>query len=454
MSSLDLHGWLRTCPEAPDAAQADVASKGTRRGDTQAQTTSLAFTITCRSPCLLAQRACRLVILLAAVAFSSSTTTMSVSSLSRPAWQTEDLQDEWVDLEEGESTISHHTNNDSLTRSISLTAPLATYIHTNSDAGTDDEADVSQHSAAPVGTFVVHDDQPPPHLPKTPGKGKKSNMKNIFTPLPLERMFDPPTPPHSEIRPPSVREPTPLHQESPRQEAEVPEQEDEILETDIPDMHSFHGRKASLSCQFTFTAPRQDYLNPDPSPSYPQAESTPAPPTAFNAAYPLSSGEPPLRLFQFQYDTYTREHLSAMVDSIAINTPSGSAFSPTAMNHGLSKVSEQTGSRESSLIDLRSAKRLKLSPPGDLMGDEEKTTDEKMPDAVITRPRLYGKDYVGASRSLMQQIKEARDFSTISTVASGQQRTPGGNSMSTPARSEISSAKLGMVLLVRLTFPS
>lgn len=363
---------------------------------------------------------------------------MSVQSFERPAWQTEDLQEEWVDLDDGESRVSHNTSkNDSLTRSIDLTQPLATYIHTNSDIESDEEEDVYAPNAsiAPVGTFVVHNDQPAPHLPKTPARGQKNNMKNMFTPLPLERMFDPPTPPHSQIRSPPSQTPIP------RQEDEA---SDEILETDLPEMRSFHVRRPSLSCQFTFTAPREDHLCPDASPSYPQAESTPIPPVASKEAAPTSA-EPPLRLFQFQYDTYTREQLSAMVDSIAINTPSGSAFSPTTMNmnHGLSKVSEQSGSHDANFHDFRSAKRVKLSPRSDYEAAEEKTTDENMPDAMITRPRLYGKDYVGASKSLMQQIKDARDFSTISTVASGQQRTPGGNSMATPVRSDLSSVRPG-----------
>jgi hypothetical protein len=55
---------------------------------------------------------------------------------------------------------------------------------------------------------------------------------------------------------------------------------------------------------------------------------------------------------------------------------------------------------------------VKLSPPSDYYGEGVGAG------ASIARPRPLRKDYVGESRNLMQQIKQARDFSTISTVAS------------------------------------
>jgi hypothetical protein len=60
---------------------------------------------------------------------------------------------------------------------------------------------------------------------------------------------------------------------------------------------------------------------------------------------------------------------------------------------------------------------VKLSPPSDYYGEGDGAG------ATIARPKELRKDYVGESRSLMQQIKQARDFSTISTVASGQTPT-------------------------------
>ncbi|KIK69884.1 hypothetical protein GYMLUDRAFT_212772 [Collybiopsis luxurians FD-317 M1] len=297
---------------------------------------------------------------------------------SRPAWQTDELEDEWIEPE-AEDDDEEQFNG---TRSISFTAPLSTQIHTINDISLPSPSS-SAHSK---GTFLVHQSVPNlPLLPKTPGRNK-TQMKNFFSPMPLERLFEPPSPPHSQ--------PIPLTASS---------SSDEIIETDVPNMISFDGRKPSLDCQFTFSAPRDDILTLG---NRPQAESTPG--NAVQRTPNAPSTDPPLRLFQFQYDTYTRDHLSAMVDSIAVNPAlsSGATNSPASLENGLSRVSEATGSLLHS-SDLRSAKRIKLSPKSDF---EERLEPQ--------RPKLSGKDYVGESRSLMQQIKQARDFSTISTVAS------------------------------------
>ncbi|KAF7297698.1 hypothetical protein MKEN_01393100 [Mycena kentingensis (nom. inval.)] len=297
----------------------------------------------------------------------------------RPAWQTEELQDEWVDLEPEEDNDDETDNSLSYgSRSVSLTEHLSSHIQSSSPA-----------SFQPVGTFLVRDDIPAAPVLKTPGKGRSGIIKDFFSPLPLERMFEPPTPPlRSMTMPP------------------VPEASDEIVETDLPDMVSFHGRRASLDCKFTFSAPRQ--LDPKPTLSFPQAQSTPTPPFAPNnaaaAAAAPPSTDPRLRLFQFQYDTFTRDHLSALADSIAVNTPSaGTAARLEAPR--LSPVSE------ASFSDLRSTKRVKLSPPSDY-------GEGAGAGATVARPKIFGRAYVGESQSLMEKIKQARDFSTISTVAS------------------------------------
>ncbi|KAJ7164715.1 hypothetical protein C8R43DRAFT_1232838 [Mycena crocata] len=322
---------------------------------------------------------------------------MSEESPQRPAWQTDELQDEWVDLDSEDASDDDANNLTYGTRSISLTVPLPSHIHTNSDIDADkSNSPTSFHG---VGTFLVREDIPiGPVLPKTPGKGR-GIIKDFFSPLPLERMFEPPTPPSGPTHVPPVT----ADEESPS---------DEILETDLPNMVSFHGRKASIACQFTFAAPRvSSSLNPDAAKaSYPQAQSTPTPPFAPNAAAAPPT-DPRLRLFQFQYDTFTREHLSALADSIAVNTPSGTG---TRSDGRLSTVSE------ASFSDLRSTKRVKLSPPSDY-GEGAGAR------ASIARPKIYGKAYVGESLSLMEKIKQARDFSTISTVASAHQSPVGGD---------------------------
>jgi hypothetical protein len=245
-------------------------------------------------------------------------------------------------------------------------------------------------------------------------------IKDFFTPLPLERMFEPPSPPPSSERQTQPSNPSPLSRSinNPNTPSSG-EMEDEIIETDMPNMNSFHGRKASMACQFTFSVPREasSPSNALGVGSLPQAQSTPNPPFLPRAAAPPT--DPRLRLFQFQYDTYTREHLSALVDSIAINTPSGTGTTatPKSFSNALSRVSEVTGTA-ANVSHMRSAKRLKLSPSSDFCGEGAGSR------ITITHPKIYSKDYVGESRSLMQQIKQARDYSTISSVASGQRNSP------------------------------
>ena len=72
---------------------------------------------------------------------------------------------------------------------------------------------------------------------------------------------------------------------------------------------------------------------------------------------------PGLRLFRSTYDTYTREHLSALVDSIAIepspsppNIPNGRDLREWSPSASIS------GSGESESSDMRSSKRMRMSP--------------------------------------------------------------------------------------------
>ncbi|KAF7299336.1 hypothetical protein MIND_00882800 [Mycena indigotica] len=283
----------------------------------------------------------------------------------RPAWQTEELGEEWVDVEpeegDGDGEEGEDGESGEGTRSVSLTEPLPSHIVSSTDSP-------GGGGTAPfgVGTFLVREDRAPAVLPKTPGRGRSAGMKDFFSPLPLERMFEPPTPPLPPVPMPPV--------------SEEGSSGEEVLETDLP-MVSFHGhgRRRSLDCRFTH--PSNNHGNNGPA------------------------TDPRLRLFQFTYDTFTREHLSALADSIAVNTPSG----PAAPR--LAPVSEDSPS----FSDLRSTKRVKLSPPGEyghVYGEGAGAN------ASIARPRVLGKAYVGESRSLMEKIRQARDFSTVSTVVS------------------------------------
>lgn len=177
-------------------------------------------------------------------------------------------------------------------------------------------------------------------------------MKDFFTPLKLESMFEPP----------------PLKQ-----------------------------------TEFTFQAP---IATSTPIPPVPQ---TPANKQLQRVA---AAEGTPLKLFQFTYDTYTREHLSAMVDSIAV-VPSGSASPP--------------GTR------LRSAKRVKLSPASDFVNSDVGVT--------IGRPVVEGgksreggesrrdwRERAAEAKAIMDDIRKG-DWSTMSSrfsVATPPAETSGG----------------------------
>jgi hypothetical protein len=305
---------------------------------------------------------------------------------SQPAWQTEELKDEWP--EEGDDVSEHYT------RSISLTIPVGSF-HSPVHSGTGLSQDNTDSDVADVaGTFLIRQDALPA-LPQRLSAQKKGLIKDFFSPIALERMFDPPSP-RTPIFPspnPSARNdythPPPLSTRSSSVPSPICGQE--VLPNRHPTGTS--SLQQDMSCRFTFSVP-----HPAPThiaPAYTQDKN------ATTAVAPLT--DPPLRLFQFQYDTFTRDHLSAMVDSIAINSPSGSNtgnfVANTSSPFGLAPVSEV--SAQSSSIELRSAKRVKLSPASDLHGLKDCTSYD------AGRP-VRRKDYVGESRFFMAQIKNAK----------------------------------------------
>ena len=336
----------------------------------------------------------------------------------KPAWLTDELADvdEWIDWDDEQPADPDRSGSE-----LSFTQPLGSVLVRHSDLGSPGVASNSDDSG---GTFIVREEVPAvPLLPKTPGKNKKSGMKDFFSPLALERMFEPPSPQSStsvlpQAHPgtaPSV--PSRLSQvHVPTLEPSVAENEEEVSAAlSPPSMRELEGLKADTSlAQFTFTAPRPSPFNP--AGPAPMAQSTPAPAHATRSLNPPST-DPRLRLFQFQYDTFTRDHLSAMVDSIAVNTPSGASgeSGPSSRGSRRSTPSGLSPVHETSFSRLRSAKRLKLSPTSDFSG--EKGDGQ----AIIIRPSSR-RDYVGESKDLMEQIRKARDFSTVSTVAT--ERSP------------------------------
>lgn len=131
---------------------------------------------------------------------------------------------------------------------------------------------------------------------------------------------------------------------------------------------------------FTFAAPRQASKPVTASSSH-STEFAPSPFHSNEASHstlhkiPQGSVRPGLRLFRGAYDTYTREHLSALVDSIAIEaSPSPPITSPTNMRQWSSDSSRSRGQSDSMSEesraesqdleenDSRSSKRMRMSP--------------------------------------------------------------------------------------------
>lgn len=119
--------------------------------------------------------------------------------MDRPAWQTEELDEEWPE----EDTNGTQRSAASATSSISLTQAIGSLditdqLHQRSRNGSLSSAPGgSQNGTVAKGTFVVREDQAPPLLPKTPAKSKGAGFAGMFNPLAIEKMFDPPTPPAS-----------------------------------------------------------------------------------------------------------------------------------------------------------------------------------------------------------------------------------------------------------------
>ncbi|RPD73949.1 hypothetical protein L226DRAFT_91508 [Lentinus tigrinus ALCF2SS1-7] len=344
----------------------------------------------------------------------------------KPAWLTDELADvDGIDWEDDDQSADPDQSGSEL----SFTQPLGSVLVRNADLGSPTgSANNPSESDNSGGTFIVREEMPAvPLLPKTPGRNKKSVVKDFFSPLALEKMFEPPSPPQSSAQLPRSTAAPPVP--SRLSQVYVPPSERSVVEeadydqrrstSSVPE-HDFL-RVDGAQSQFTFTAPHPSPFNP--AGPLPNAQSTPVPTSSAHFLNPPPT-DPRLRLFQFQYDTFTRDHLSAMVDSIAVNTPSGdgpptSQCSQQSTPSGLSPVNET----EASFSRLRSAKRLKLSPASDFSGENGDGA------AIIMRP-VSRRDYVGESKNLMEQIRKARDFSTVSTVATS--RSPAADRIDSP----------------------
>ncbi len=225
---------------------------------------------------------------------------------------------------------------------------------------------VNDNSYPAVGTFVVHDDEP---LTPMQPKAQKAFRKDIFTPLKLETMFNPPSPQETRV-------PTPEQSLNSSKTKRI----DATPDRSVPFL--FNGGDSSNAFPFTFSVRRS--LCPDP-----------VQPNCTNTQVDKSR----LRLFQFHYDTFTREHLSALVDAIPVSSSSLSASSAS--------IHDGTDS-PSMLSHYRPAKRIKLSPPDHLPRPRSRHR-LSLPRNAPTGGR---KDNIRESKSLVQTIADARSFSS------------------------------------------
>ncbi|CEL62378.1 Septation initiation network scaffold protein cdc11 OS=Schizosaccharomyces pombe (strain 972 / ATCC 24843) GN=cdc11 PE=1 SV=1 [Rhizoctonia solani AG-1 IB] len=228
---------------------------------------------------------------------------------------------------------------------------------------------------------------------------------------------------------------------------------DEIIDTDIPGLSLFDGRKLSANYRFTFAVPRNEGANPVAQSKKSkrerrrerEAERTDSRPSSRASSnmdeLPLREGyrtpspgmiaqrDARLKLFQFHYDTFTRDHLSALVDSIAVGSV-GSSPSLQQVNtmefrgddpHALSTPSDA----------VRYAKKIKLTPPedfsdwdGERSGEEQadgETADNDTEDG--SRPTSGRNRYANAVENMMQAARDAHGFDGESVFSTTQQGT-------------------------------
>ena len=201
----------------------------------------------------------------------------------RPAWQTDELEDEWIDDDEQD----HHPVDDTFssfsqgTRSISMTTPLTGLLRVINT--TDDPADDQrEHTTTTTttasqagGTFLVREDVPAvPLLPQTPGRNNNNNnkgmIKDFFSPLQLERMFEPPSPPPKAV-PTVITKPNQPAVSSRLAREYLPHLQESEVEVEDSEVDREPVDGVAFNSQFTFTAPRNDTQSP-PNGGLPQAQ--------------------------------------------------------------------------------------------------------------------------------------------------------------------------------------
>lgn len=229
-----------------------------------------------------------------------------------------------------------------------------------------------------------------PYAPANPSRLSKS-----VTPSTASSSFSA-TLPHdagdpANLDPPSSTSPTRPVQDHSSDESHRELRSGEV-ETDLSPMGSMK------DYPFTFTAPRPEHPSHESNHEFNAADTTHS--TVHHAPSPQG-----LRLFRSTYDTYTREHLSALVDSIAVDPNHSSPWSP--------EKTPSEGAAETS-PDSRSSKRMRMSP-------------------VSPARRLAGvRDWAQEGKEMMERLREE---STTSASRSSPGASDGMNSTTAPLTS-------------------
>ncbi|KZO96968.1 hypothetical protein CALVIDRAFT_598091 [Calocera viscosa TUFC12733] len=168
-------------------------------------------------------------------------------------------------------------------------------------------------------------------------------------------------------------------------------QEDEILETDIPHLGVFAGRLKSDTFTFFSPAPRAERPTGTISSGTGTTTSTAA--AAAAAAQVSTPGDAKLRLFHpGGYDTYTRAHLSGVLDSIGVESATPSAGSGAASSPSSGGSRGREGEPPSKRMRMMGA----FGPRGEqpVQGESEREHPQRR------------RDYVKESDAFMQAIRE------------------------------------------------
>ncbi|KAG9121212.1 hypothetical protein FRC07_002930, partial [Ceratobasidium sp. 392] len=147
----------------------------------------------------------------------------------------------------------------------------------------------------------------------------------------------------------------------------------------------------------------------------------------------LPPRDPRLKLFHFHYDTFTRDHLSALVDSIAVGSVGSS---PSIKLNTMEFRAEDPRGLSTPSDAVRYAKKIKLTPPEEYSDWDEDSAEEDQGQAEhlqgatheptednnqYLRPPSTVRNYAADARNLMLAMRAARSIDGDSAASATQQ---------------------------------